>query len=135
MVCTPLQIAEVLLMLGITFRVGPDVCMTVLTLDHIRVLIPGRGVLPRAVELLAVAFGTGHAGTSPVDISGDTLIFPEVFSTDAGTVAGHAVVLCRGSPAELVVRKQSATHFIGSANMALTASSVALLAVILESCG
>ena len=70
-----------------------------------------------------------------MDVSRDTFILPQVFGANTGTVAGHTVILCGGSLPELVVRKQATAHFIGSADMALPAGGMALLAVISKSRG
>jgi len=129
------KVAQVLLVLGVTFGIGPDVLVAVLALDYVRVLIPGVYGLSRAVELLAVAFGTGQAGLSPVDISRNSLIFPKVFSADAGTMTSNAVVLRRGSLAELVPGDKPPTQLIRSADVTLTTGGVALLAVIFKSRG
>ena len=85
------KVTEVLLVLRVAFGIGPDVLMAVFALDCIRVLVPGSGGLSRAVEFLAVALGAGQAGLGPVNITRDSLIFPEIFRTDAGTAP-----CCRG---------------------------------------
>ena len=86
------EIAEVLSVLGVGGGVRPDVLVAVLALDDVGIIIPAGGKRSRAVEFLTVAIGTEHTFLSPVDIGGDTLIFPEVFSTYTGAVAGQASI-------------------------------------------
>jgi hypothetical protein len=130
-----LKVAQVLLVLGVAFGISPDLLVAVFTLDHIRILIPASHGLARTVEFLAVAFGTGHTGLSPVDITRYPLIIAEVFIADTGTVAGHAVVLCGGGLAKLVPGNKSPARLIRSANMALTTGGVAFVAVIFKGFG
>ena len=87
------KVAKVLLVLGIILCICPDILVTVFALCGIRVLISVSRGFSRAVKLLAMAIGTEHALLCPVDIRRKTLVFPEVFGTDAGTVAGNAVIL------------------------------------------
>ena len=86
------KVAKVLLVLGIILCICPDILMTVFALCGIRVLISVSRWFSRAVKFLAMAIGTEHALFCPVDISRKTLIFPEVFGTDTGAMAGNAVI-------------------------------------------
>jgi len=127
-----LNVTQVLLVLGITLGVGPDVLVAVFAFHHGRVLIPGSGRLARTMEFLAVALGTGHGLPGPVNISRDALILPEVLGTDTGAVTGGTAVLHGGSIPEFMPGNKAATHLIRPADMALTAGCVALLAVIFQ---
>jgi len=130
-----LKVTQVLLVLGITLSIGPDFLVAVFALDYIRVLIPGSCGLARTVEFLAVALGAGHGGLSPVDISRQTFVFPEVFGADAGTVACSTIVLHGRSLAELVSGNKTAVQLIRSADVTLPAGGVTLLAVIFKGRG
>ena len=88
-----LNITQVLLVLGITLGVGPDFLMAVFALGGIRIIVAGSCRFSRTVKLLAVAIGTEHAFLRPVNVCRIALIFPEVFGTDAGAMAGSAVIL------------------------------------------
>ena len=54
------KITEVLLVLRVAFRIGPDVRVAVFALGQIRVLISGGCRLVSAMEFLAVAVSTRH---------------------------------------------------------------------------
>jgi len=130
-----LQVAQVLLVLGITLGIGPDILMTVLAFDGVRVLIPGGYGLVRTVKFLAVALGTDHALPGPVDITRNSLILAKVLGTNAGTVAGNTVVLHGRSLAKLVSGNKAPAHLVRPADMTLPARRVALLAVTFKGRG
>jgi len=129
-----LKVTQVLLVLRIALGVGPDILMAVFALHYVRVLIPSSYGLPRTVEFLAVAFGTGHGLPGPVNISRNSLILPEVLGTDTCTVTGNTVVLHGGSLPELMPGNKAAAQFIRPADMTLPARRVALLAVVFKGC-
>ena len=81
-----------------------------------------------------MTFGAGQGSLSPVDISRDSLIFPEVFITNTSTVTGYTVILSGGRLAELVSGNKPTTCLIRPADVALTAGSMVLLTVISKGC-
>ena len=130
-----LEVTQVLLVLGVAVSAGPDILMAVIALHHVRILIPGSYGLAGTVKFLAVAFGADHALLGPVNVTRDSLILPEILSTNTGAVTGNTVVLHGWSFPKLVPGNKPATHLIRSADMTLPARGVALLTMILKGCG
>ena len=123
------KVAKVLFMLRIILRISPDVFMAVFAFYDIGVIIPAFG-FSGVMQFLTVAVGTKHRLLCPMKIGGISLVFPEVLRPNTGAVAGNAVILRGRSFAELMVCNKTTACLIGSADMALSARSMALLAVI-----
>ena len=85
------------------------------------------------MEFLSVAVDACHPFLRPVEVTGNPLIFTQVFVADACAMAGHAVILHGRGLSELMLGNKSPTQFIRSADVALTTCGVTLLAVVFKS--
>ena len=130
-----LEVTQVLLMLVVAAGVGPNILMAVFAFYHVRILISGSCGLAGTVKFLTVAFGADHALLCPVNVTRDSLILPEILSTNTGAVTGNTVVLHGWSSPKLVPGNKPATRLIRSTDMTLPARGVALLAMILKGYG
>jgi hypothetical protein len=63
------KVAQMLLVLGNTTCVCPDILMAVATTGGIRIFVPVNGYLTRTVKYVGVAIGAEHTLLAPVDVS------------------------------------------------------------------
>ena len=129
------KVIQVLLVLRITAGIGPDIGVTVFAGSRSWVLVPVFYCFSRSVKIYTVAFRTEHVLLSPVDIGRDAFIITEVFGADACAMTGDAIILHGWCLAEFVSGNKTTLQFVGTADMTLTAGSVALLAMIFEGFG